>query len=109
MTQTLDLYLNQNNNWDFVKEKITTSTIYRFDYKGILNESLTSFITKRKDKSNIEIINEIMGLENTKGMLNKYPYLRKKFLDNLKTSICSRRAEQGSYEKRSMKLQDERL
>jgi len=94
-------YFIKELNYDYVKEQIKTSTIYRFDYKGILGESLTAFITKRKDLTNIEIINEVMALETTKGMLNNHPHLRGKFMDNLKTSISSRRAEQGTYDRRS--------
>ncbi len=93
-------YMTSTNNWSYVNEKVITSRIYRFDYKGLLGESLTAYITKRKDLTNEQIIKEVMSLETTQWMLNVHPHLRGKFMDNLRTSISSRRAEQSSYNKR---------
>jgi hypothetical protein len=92
------------NNWEVVNEKINESRIIRFDYKSLLGESLTSFITKRTHKTNLEIYEEIMDLSKVQNFLLFNSDKSKKFIKNVKTSISSRKAEQGIFHKRKTKV-----
>lgn len=91
---------NYTDNWSNVQDKITSSKIQRFNYNKLLGESLTSYITKRKDKSNLEIEKEIMNTQNVKELILTNHFIKSKFLENVRNSINSRRAEQQTHLRR---------
>lgn len=90
------LFHSISNDWSEVQDKIYASKIKRFDYKTLLGESLTSFITKRKHLNDREILNDVLRSEGVIKLINFNPYVRGKLIENVKTSISSRKAEQSA-------------
>lgn len=84
-------------NWDVVQDKVLASKIKRFDYKTLLGESLTEYITKRTHLTNEEILKEVMREINIVRLINFNPNLRYKLIHNVNTSISARRAEQQAH------------
>ena len=91
------------SSWDLVNEKIEVSKIERFPYKEILGQSLTSFITYYRDKGLI--------WSDTFFIIKEYPDMKAylcsldsnratKLIQNIRTSVHARYAEQSSLEAR---------
>lgn len=87
-------------NWDLVNKKIDETKIFRFNYKKILGETLTEFITNREHLSNTEIIEEFFNNYSIKKYLNSNPFVEKKLRESVRISVSSRKAEHNSYNKR---------
>ena len=89
-----------NKDWGVVKQKVEISNIPRFNYKKLLGESLTSFITKNNHLDTIALRNEVLRQQEVRLYLDKNPHLVPRFINNIETSISSRKAEQKTYEGR---------
>jgi hypothetical protein len=87
--------MNENyKNWEVVKGQIHINKIKRFNYMKLLNESLTSFITRNMKLSNKDLLNKILNKKSVEVYLNENEIIRNKFISNVEISICSRKAEQ---------------
>ena len=88
------------SNYKIVQNNIKRSKIFRFSYKKIIGESLTSFITKQREKGfdSLAAKHNLIGLPSIKEYFNKYPMMKNQFMHNIEISISSRYAEQKTYE-----------
>lgn len=88
-----------NTDWEIVNTNIEISKITRFNYKKILGESLTSYVTKLKlyGCSSKEAKEFILTLPSVINFLDQNPKERDKFINNLNISVSSRFAEQNTY------------
>lgn len=89
------------NDWEIVKDNVERSKIKRFNYKDILGESLTSFVTRFKllGFNSKEIKQTIMGMHRVKFFLLNNPSLKNEFIKNVGISVSSRCAEQNTINK----------
>lgn len=89
------------NDYNIVKENIEKSHIKRFNYKSIIGESLTSFVTKMKmaGQDSAQIKQTIMELPSVQNFLMLNAGQRKDFEKNINISVSARCAEQNSLER----------
>lgn len=88
-------------DWDFVDEKIQQSKIKRYPWKDIFGTSLTQEILRlKKEGCDSEQVFQIIYRDITfqKFLLNN-PTERTKILENIRTSIHARFAENNTAEK----------
>lgn len=86
------------SDWEVVNENIEKSSIKRFNYKSIIGESLTSFVTKMKMQGmdSKEIKKTIMELPSVQNFLMFNAGSRNDFEKNVSISVSSRCAEQNT-------------
>lgn len=89
-----------SDDWDTVNSKVKESKIFRFPYKKLLGESLTSYVTRHPQLSYEDIRENLLKEPTIDTYLRNKPHLYPKFFENLKTSVSSRKAEQKTYEGR---------
>lgn len=88
------------NDYQVVEDNIDRSKIFRFSYKKIIGESLTSFITRQREKgfNSLEAKHNLIGLPNVKEYLSRFPMMKNQFMHNIEISISARYAEQSTYD-----------
>ena len=89
------------SDWEVVHDNVERSTIKRFNYKQILGESLTSFVTKFKMQgyNSTDIKETIMQLPSVQNFLMHNPSVKDNFIKNVNISVSSRCAEQNTLER----------
>lgn len=92
--------MNTINDYTIVEQQVERSKIFRFSYRKIIGESLTSFVTKQKELgfNSLDTKNNLLTLESVILYLNKYPMMKEQFINNINISISSRFAEQKTYD-----------
>jgi len=89
------------NDWNIITQSIDNSKIKRFNYKKILGESLTAFVTKFKilGYTSADIKETIFQLPSVQNFLIHNPSIKQDFIKNVNISVSSRFAEQNTLER----------